>query len=138
MDQLSRLLLSKEVTESQVQDRAQMVIDKLGQGQVQQALKNNNPWATLKAIASKPGRMFRLVTEEEQQAHIAQRAKTKHGAKVNNPKQKKQASMSKMMNMQLDPSLFRLDLKMLMGNLSHNFSLTKLKVTRVALPCAPQ
>jgi hypothetical protein len=51
------------------------------------------------------------VTEEEQQQYIARRAQTKHGAKVNNPKQKKEASMLRSATMQLDPNLFRLDPK---------------------------
>ena len=57
-DQLAQLLTTKGATEQHVQERAQMVIDKVGQSQVQQALRSNNPWATLKAAASKPGRIF--------------------------------------------------------------------------------
>lgn len=109
VDTLAQLLIAKGVLEANASERAQQVIDKLGQAQVQQIMKNVNPWPSLKAAASKPGRMFRLVTEEEQQAYIAKRAQTKHGAKVQNPKQKKHASLGRDSQMMLDPALFRLD-----------------------------
>ena len=91
-DSLISLLESKGVPAKNAAERAKQVREKLGPHQVQQALRANNPWAALKAAASKPGKMFRLVTEAELQDYINERAQTKHGAKVQHPKAKKQAS----------------------------------------------
>lgn len=109
-DSLISLLESKGVPAKNATERAKQVREKLGQHQVQQALRANNPWAALKAAASKPGKMFRLVTEAELQDYINERAQTKHGAKVQHPKAKKQASQ-KSGPVQLDPDDFKLDAK---------------------------
>lgn len=108
-DPLAILLASKGVPDQSVQERAQMVRDKLGVAQIQQILTSSNPWASLKAAASKPGRMFRLITEDEQKEYVNQRAKTKHGAKLSNVKQKKQALQLRQQPTQLDPDHFQLD-----------------------------
>eukprot|EP00435_Cladocopium_sp_Y103_P026257 s555_g6.t1 len=107
-DSLLHLLESKGVPAAKVQERAALIRDKLGQTIVQQALRAANPWSALKAAASKPGRMLRLVTEDELQDYINARAQTKHGAKVHNAKQKKQASLHSG-PVQLDPEDFRLE-----------------------------
>eukprot|EP00435_Cladocopium_sp_Y103_P044798 s2183_g12.t1 len=108
-DPLALLLVSKGVPEDKGTERAKQVRDRLGQGQIQQILGSSNPWASLKEAASKPGKMFRLITEAEQQEYINQRAKTKFGAKIPNSKQKKQASIQRGQPLQLDPELFRLN-----------------------------
>ena len=66
-----------------------MILSKLGIKQVQAIMKAKNPWADLKAAASKPGIMFRLVTQDEQRSYVAERAKMKHGAQVTHHKSKK-------------------------------------------------
>lgn len=53
--------------------------------------------------------MFRLVTEEEQGAYVDQRAQTKHGAQIKNPKHKKQASLQRSVPVHLDPANFLLN-----------------------------
>ena len=108
-DPLALLLASKGVPESAVAERAQMIRDKLGASQIQQLLASSNPWASLKSAASKPGRMFRIITEEEQKEYVNQRAKSKHGAKLANSKTKKQASLQRQLPAQLDPEHFKLD-----------------------------
>ena len=82
---------------------------RIGLQKLQTLLKGRNPWADLKSAASKPGSMFRLVTVDEQKHYVAERPKTKHGAKINNHKAKK---MQKGMNMDavhLDPARFELN-----------------------------
>eukprot|EP00435_Cladocopium_sp_Y103_P015125 s2116_g3.t1 len=106
---LEDMLVNKGVPSQKVAERAQMIHDKLGVQQVRQILTSANPWAALKSAASKPGRMFRLVTEEEQKAYVDQRAQSKHGASIKNSKQKKQASVSRNLPVQLDPDLFQLN-----------------------------
>eukprot|EP00435_Cladocopium_sp_Y103_P049900 s843_g15.t1 len=106
---LHELLISKGVPTTKVAERAKMIFDKLGAPQVQQIMKSSTPWPSLKAAASKPGKMFRLVTEEEQKDYVAQRAATKHGARIPHAKQKKQASLQRDQPLQLDPDLFQLD-----------------------------
>jgi len=106
---LEQLLISKGVPALHAAERVQMINDKLGSTQVQQIMTGNNPWNALKAAATRPGRMFRIVTEEEQKAYVDARAQSKHGAKISNSKQKKQASMARGSPVQLDPDLFRLN-----------------------------
>eukprot|EP00435_Cladocopium_sp_Y103_P056110 s2860_g18.t2 len=108
-DALVPLLIGKGVPEQLAPERAQHIRDKLGAVPVQQILKTPNPWASLKAAASKPGKMFRLITEEEQRDYVNQRALTKHGARVQNPKHKKQMSLPKGQSVHLNPDLFQLD-----------------------------
>ncbi|CAL1152650.1 unnamed protein product [Cladocopium goreaui] len=107
-DPLTRMLMDKGVPSQAVADRAKMVRHQLGHQQVQQALQAKNPWAALKAAASKPGKMFRLITEEELQQHVHHRAQTKHGAKIQNAKTKKNAAQ-RSGPVQLDPDDFKLD-----------------------------
>eukprot|EP00435_Cladocopium_sp_Y103_P035368 s1388_g9.t1 len=106
---LHELLISKGVPTTKVTERAKMIMDKLGAPQVQQIMKSSTPWSSLKAAASKPGKMFRLVTEEEQKDYVAQRASTKHGARISHAKQKKQASLQRDQPLQLDPDIFQPD-----------------------------
>lgn len=87
--ELANLLSNKGAPIASAAGRAQQVISKLGFRPVQTALKAKNPWAELKAMASKPGTMIRLVNYDEQQTYINERAKTKHGAKIANAKVKK-------------------------------------------------
>eukprot|EP00435_Cladocopium_sp_Y103_P022904 s2451_g5.t1 len=106
--QLATLLTQKGVPAQSSLDRAKMVIGKLGNRQVQSILKN--PWAELKALASKPGTMFRLVTQEEQRRYINERAKTRHGAKIANVKAKKQSKTNAPgVPVHLDPDQFELN-----------------------------
>eukprot|EP00435_Cladocopium_sp_Y103_P042190 s1404_g11.t1 len=108
--QLATLLATKGVPAVSSSDRAKLIISKLGLRQVQTILKAKNPWADLKAAASKPGTMFRLVTQEEQKLYVAERAKTKHGAKIANHKGKKQARNQQHNHpLHLDPLQFVLD-----------------------------
>lgn len=78
--QLQELLVTKGVPAVQAAERSQLVITKLGPRQVQELLRKKNPWAELKSAANQPGKMFRLVTMEEQRDYIDLRARTKHGA----------------------------------------------------------
>eukprot|EP00435_Cladocopium_sp_Y103_P050049 s772_g15.t1 len=64
-DPLQQLLVNKGVPSARVAERAQQVRDTLGASSVNQILKSSNPWSALKSAASKPGKMFRLVTETE-------------------------------------------------------------------------
>lgn len=108
--QLALLLSDKGVPLASAPDRAQQVISKLGLKQVTNILQHKHPWADLKACASKPGTMFRLVTQDEQAAYVAMRAQTKHGAQIKNHKHKKAHRSAKIPeSMHLDPDQFELD-----------------------------
>eukprot|EP00438_Fugacium_kawagutii_P028123 Skav229522 [mRNA] locus=scaffold887:104903:109116:+ [translate_table: standard] len=89
-DQLASLLNDKGVPLLKADERAQQVMQKLGIQKIQQVLKSRNPWGDLKAAASQPGKLIRLLQPDEQKAYINERARTKHGAQVANFKQKKQ------------------------------------------------
>ena len=107
---LAQLLASKGVPDEKALERAQQIVGKFGQKQIQAVLKAKNPWADLKAMASKPGMLFRLLTAEEQSNYIAQRAQTKHGAQIKNHKMKKANKGSpKQGPVPLDPLQFELD-----------------------------
>ena len=108
--QLAQLLTIKGVPSEAAEDRAHTVITKLGHRSVQQILKAKNPWNELKAAASKPGTMFRLISFDEQKAYIAERAQTKHGARIPNHKAKKQQKGgNKASPVFLDPTQFELN-----------------------------
>eukprot|EP00438_Fugacium_kawagutii_P025315 Skav217868 [mRNA] locus=scaffold2487:71341:75261:+ [translate_table: standard] len=109
-DQLRELLKSKGVPPLALEDRCQLVTTKLGAHTLQNLMKKKNPWAELKAAASKPGTMFRLVTPQELKDYIDFRAQTKHGAQVRNPKQKKLAKQGdRNLPVHLDPDQFELN-----------------------------
>ena len=108
--ELANLLSNKGVPIASADDRAKQVISKLGFRSVQNVLKAKNPWAELKSLASKPGTMIRLVTYEEQQNYINERAKTKHGAKIVNAKAKKNLKgRLQSAPIHLNPDQFELD-----------------------------
>ena len=108
--QLAKLLSEKGVPLAASSDRAKMITGRLGLKQVQAILKARNPWSDLKSAASKPGSMFRLITQDEQKLYIAERAKTKHGAKIANHKAKKQhKGAHPSQPVCLEPSQFDLD-----------------------------
>ena len=106
--ELAQLLQEKGVPQDAASGRAQQVISKLGYSQVQQILQSKNPWAGLKSAASKPGLMFRLVTEGELKKHIADRAQNKHGAIVKDHKNKKKVTKNPA-DLPLDPSKLKLN-----------------------------
>ena len=109
-EELALLLGDKGVPKAQALDRAKQVLAKLGTTAVQNILNGKNPWAALKAAASRPGVMFRLVTPDELARYVATRAKTQHGADIRNHKaKKKQAVKSYTQPLTVDPSKLILD-----------------------------
>ena len=109
LDNLAKLLAEKGVPPSQSASRAKQVIGKLGHQQVKQTLLAKNPWAALKAAASKPGVMFPLVTEAELRAFVNERAQSQHGAAIKDTKAKKKASSNRSNAPPIDPSKLELD-----------------------------
>ena len=108
--QLADLLSNKGVPVAHATERAQTVLNKLGIKTIQQIFRCKNPWTELKSAASKPGTMFRLITQSEQAEYVAMRAQTKHGAQIKNHKIKKSAkAQSTVGPVQLDPAHFDLD-----------------------------
>ena len=112
--QLMQLLQDKGVPAQSTDDRATMITSKLGLRHIQAILKAKNAWADIKTAGSKPGSMFRLIDMEEQKQYIAERAKTKHGAKIQNHRSKMSQKSSSvhlpttlrmMMTCQLDKSI---------------------------------
>eukprot|EP00438_Fugacium_kawagutii_P035740 Skav229334 [mRNA] locus=scaffold2596:57032:62763:+ [translate_table: standard] len=107
---LRDLLKDKGVPSQALEDRCQTVTTKLGVNQIQAILRKKNPWMELKAAASKPGSMFRLVTQAELKDYIDARAQTKHGAQIRNHKQKKTFKPSERhAPVHLDPEQFELN-----------------------------
>eukprot|EP00438_Fugacium_kawagutii_P019500 Skav235633 [mRNA] locus=scaffold358:423522:427481:- [translate_table: standard] len=108
----ANLLQEKGVPSDHSEERAKQTLAKLGNQQVRQALASKNAWAALKAAANKPGTMFRLVTVEELNRHIANRSRSLHGAVIQNHKQKKLPNQKKPIPMaHVDPSKLQLDSK---------------------------
>lgn len=110
VDLLTELLREKGVPSGPAEERCRTVISRLGNQQAQAILKHKNPWAELKAAASKPGTMFRLVTPGELREYVQQRASTRHGAQIKNHKGKKPSKLApRQQPLQLDPDQFELD-----------------------------
>ena len=83
-------LQDKGVPAKMAQQRAENVTAKLGQHTIDRVLQDKNPWGALKQAASKPGIMLKLLTDQERQNYIEERAQTKHGAQIKQHKSKKQ------------------------------------------------
>ena len=110
LQQLADLLATKGVPNLGTFERAQLVLNKLGLTQVGNIMRGKNVWAALKAAASRPGHLFRLVTADERAAYIAKRTKTKHGAQESNHRSKKSAKPAKSVGpIHIDPEPFELD-----------------------------
>ena len=113
-NQLAMLLKTKGVPSNAAQERSNAIIAKLGQREVQQAMNAKNPWHSLKAIASRPQSMIRLVLPEELSQQIDERSKSKFGANIQNAKGKKVKHNCKSNNqtaIHLDPAQLLLDPK---------------------------
>ena len=65
LQQLADLLATKGIPNLGTFERAQLVLNKLGLTQVGNIMRGKNVWAALKAAASRPGHLFRLVTADE-------------------------------------------------------------------------
>ena len=77
---LKDLLLGKGVPEEKVADRIKDICKKVGVSEVAKAMNAASPWQQMKAIASRPGNMFRLVHPEELQQKIREKAAETLGA----------------------------------------------------------
>ena len=87
-DHLTGLLVERGAASDLVEGRVQEAIRKIGAPAIAKALAADNPWAQLKAIASKPPVHFKWIMADELAAHIEKRAADRFGA-VANPKGKK-------------------------------------------------
>ena len=67
---------------SKTAERLQNLVQKAGVTAVAQILQAQNPWRQLKALASKPGQVFRLVLPEELEEKIREKASNSFGAAV--------------------------------------------------------
>ena len=105
LQQLADLLATKGIPNLGTFERAQLVLNKLGLTQVGNIMRGKNVWAALKAAASRPGHLFRLVTADERAAYVAKRTKTKHGAQESNHRSKKSAKPAKSVGpIHIDPN----------------------------------
>ena len=87
--QLAAMLASKGVPGAVVASRVSTIIQKLGKGPLSKALNAGNPWAAVKALASKPGNSIQLVYKEELEAFIEAKARDKHGVAISTKKKEK-------------------------------------------------
>eukprot|EP00435_Cladocopium_sp_Y103_P073106 s153_g42.t1 len=74
---LSQLLVEKGVPAARAEERASLGLKKIGVTEIQQALDNANPWAYLKAIASRPHVSFQWLKADELQQKIRATASKK-------------------------------------------------------------
>eukprot|EP00438_Fugacium_kawagutii_P003078 Skav215305 [mRNA] locus=scaffold3276:18327:27629:- [translate_table: standard] len=89
MDKLANLLHQHGVPQGVAQDRALLVVTKLGPNAVMDVFTAKNPWAYLKALASKPSINLRLVHADELSKHVEDTAASRFGAGIASFKQKK-------------------------------------------------
>ena len=75
--ELAQLLIEKGVAPENSIERAKLGVQKLGLFTVSKALCGPKPWATLKAIASKPQHGLQWIKAEELQKQIQKRAESK-------------------------------------------------------------
>ena len=94
-DKLITLLTDKGVPEAVVASRVSKIVQKLGKGELLNALTARNPWASLKSLASRPGNGIQLVHKEELEAFIAAKARDKHGTAISIKKKEKAKASSK-------------------------------------------
>ena len=105
---LAAILSAKGVPTSAVAARVSKVIQKLGRGAISNALSSGNPWAALKALASKPGFNVQLVQRDELEAYINAKARDKHGISVSTKKKEKSKPQKSAPSWTLDPQLLEL------------------------------
>ena len=74
---LRPILVLKGVPEDRIDERCHLAIKKLGITDLHNALHSAQPWASLKAIASRPNISFKWVKADELQNQIRQRANSK-------------------------------------------------------------
>ncbi len=85
---LEQILPAKGVPVSKVPERAGESIKALGVQPLQKALEAKNVWAALKSLGSSRSKPFMWILHSELQEHIQQRAKSKFGADVDQPRPK--------------------------------------------------
>ena len=102
---LRKILVERGVPETQVADRVQAAVTKIGAGPIAQAFAAANPWQALKAAGSSPNTAFRWIKPEELKAHAEAKAAQKFGAAVAQPKSKKSQRPTKggRPQLQVDP-----------------------------------
>ena len=84
--QLEDLLKEKGVPADKVEERASLALKKLGTKEIEEGLKSANPWAYLKAVASRPHHAFQWVKADELQNKIRAKASAKFAIQSNKPK----------------------------------------------------
>ena len=94
IQQLQQLLQDHGVPKDQANDRANIILDKLGRSTVTKTMRSTHPWRELKQIANQCAPKLQLVLESELQAVIKTRTdhQQKFGTKQN---KKKHAQQSK-------------------------------------------
>ena len=86
---LAALLVSKGVPADKAGGRVTELAKKIGATAIVQALQAKNPWQCLKAAASRPGSIFRLVAPDELEAKVREKAAETFGAVVPQGRRKK-------------------------------------------------
>ena len=89
---LEQILPAKGVPTSKVRERASESIKALGVQPLQKALGSKNVWTALKSLGSTRPKPFMWILHSELQEHIQQRAKSKFGADVDQPRPKQSKS----------------------------------------------
>ena len=101
---LAELLITKGVDAAHAHGRATEATQKLGLRTVQEAMVAKNPWAALKAAASKPNVAYKFVHAEELDRHIQNKAKSQYGSSfTNKPPKAKKKNVTPLGSLAVDP-----------------------------------
>lgn len=103
-DKLKGLLKDHGVPEAKLEERANLVLQKLGAPTIIAAFVGKSSWALRKTQASKPGIALRLVLPDELARHAEQTAIAMYGAGISNHKAKKNQDKGPPPVPQLDPA----------------------------------
>ena len=105
---LSQLLVEKGVPTARAEERASMGLKKVGLTEIQQALDNVNPWAYLKAIASRPHISFQWLKADELQSKIRSKANAKFAIQPSEKRKKRPQRSAPEEPLQIDAAQLQL------------------------------
>ena len=108
LHELQLLLVDKGVPADRAEERASLAIKKIGAPSITTALAQNNAWASLKALASRPNINMMLVKSDELQAKIRLRANSKFKIQPSEQKKKGDRRSAPATPLVIDPAQLQL------------------------------
>ena len=104
---LGIMLQEHGVAESDVSDRIKMILGKIGQAQVNEALQKQQPWKELKWLANQQVPVVQLIRPSELQSVITKKAQS--GQPIGRKAQKQKTKANNSTPKALDPAVLRLE-----------------------------